>query len=434
MKNLLLFSLLSSLIGCNKPDDQILSDANGVATRLPHLWKSSTSQDGGLSASMAAQHIYNNRYLLTAQREPQSTSIPLPTNLCFKRLEDGKDVWVWKDRFRTNETSATFNYGIYANQDLLLYNYGPRSYCINQQTGQTVWKKEWTPGISNIITTKGLGDHFYFTGTPPALYNQKRFEESIYQGDMATGAIREIAKLAVLPGKIWRDPSGYDEWSLGRRISVFVRRADTLLLVSYDLPDPRPAFTTTSSGYLSLYNLTQQKWVYEQKPMINQQEAGGGNHPNIIGDKVYYAINMWIGCFDLMTGERVWMKRITEASLFSHMIVAEGKLLANGQDAKLYCLDPQTGNTLWTQRSSGIGSSLHYQDGVVYYIASQNLLATEVATGKLLWNLDCPDYYTINRGDSWFSGFVTGLSGTGGKKGRIFASTNLNVYSFEAAK
>jgi outer membrane protein assembly factor BamB len=128
------------------------------------------------------------------------------------------------------------------------------------------------------------------------------------------------------------------------------------------------------------------------------------------------------------------MSRITQASLFSDLIVAEGKLLANGQDAKLYCLDPQTGNILWTQRSSGIGSSLHYQDGVVYYIASQNLLATEVATGKLLWNLPCPDAYTEKRADSWFSGFVTGLPARSGRKGRVFASTNLNVYCFEAAK
>ena len=206
------------------------------------------------------------------------------------------------------------------------------------------------------------------------------------------------------------------------------------MLISYDLPDPRPAYTADASGYLGLYNMSQHKWIYDQVPMINSDEAGGGNFPTIIGDKVYYAINMWVGCFDLMTGERVWMKRITEASLFSDMIVAEGKLLANGQDAKLYCLDPATGNILWKQRSSGIGSSLHYQDGVVYYIASQDLLATEVATGKLLWKLPCPDYYTINRGDSWFSGFVTGLSGKGGRKGRIFASTHLNVYCFEAAK
>lgn len=385
---------------------------------------------------MAAQHIYDNRYLLTAQRQPQSASAPVAENLCFKQLDNGQNVWVWKDRFRSTEMAGTFNYGIYANQDLLFYNYGPRGYCINQQTGQTVWRKEWAPAINSVsvITATGLGQHFYFTGTPPATYSQKRFEESVYQGDMATGAIREVVKLAILPDQVWQDPSGYAYIARGRRIKPFVQGADTLLLVSYDLPDPRPAFTATTSGYLSLYNLTRQKWVYERMPLINQEEAGGGNHPIILGDKVYFAINMWVGCFELMTGKRVWMKRLTPASLFSDMILAEGKLLANGQDAKLYCLDPLTGNTLWTQRSSGIGSSLHYQNGVVYYIASQDLLATDVASGKLLWKLVCPDYATEKRSDSWFSGFVTGLPGQGARKGRIFASTNLNIYCFDAAR
>jgi outer membrane protein assembly factor BamB len=213
-----------------------------------------------------------------------------------------------------------------------------------------------------------------------------------------------------------------------------VQGADTLLLVSYNLPDPRPAFTSTASGYFSLYNVTQKKWVYEQMPMVNQDEAGAGNHSAIIGDKVYYTIDMWVGCFELMTGKRVWMKRITPASVFSDMIVAEGKLLANGQDAKLYCLDPETGNILWRQESSGIGSSLFYLNGVVYYIASKNLLAADVATGKLLWNLPCPDARVAGRTDSWFSGFVTGLPALNGHKARIFASTNLNVYCFEAIR
>lgn len=166
-----------------------------------------------------------------------------------------------------------------------------------------------------------------------------------------------------------------------------------------------------------------------------KSEAGGGNYPTIIGERVYYAVNMWVGCYYLMPGQRLWFQRVTPASLFSDMIVSEGKLLANGQNAKLYALDPQTGRILWTQRSSGISSALHYQDGVAYYyIDTKILLATRVSDGKLLWDLPCPDAYTENRSDSWFRGFVTGLPGKGGKKGRISASTNLNVYCFEAAQ
>lgn len=162
--------------------------------------------------------------------------------------------------------------------------------------------------------------------------------------------------------------------------------------------------------------------------------SGGGNYPNIIGDKVYYAVNMWVGCYELMTGKRLWFLRVTPSSLFSDMIVAEGKLLANGQNAKLYAIDPETGSVPWVQRSSGFSSALHYQDGVVYYIETKLLIATRVSDGKVLWALECPDAYTENRTDSWITGFVTGVPGKNGRKGRIFVSTNLNVYCFEAAQ
>ncbi len=440
MKELLLLTLLGSVVSCQSPEDVALKDENGVATRLPHIWKSSTSLDGRLNSSMNAQHIYDGRYVLASERA--ATSGPYTaTGLCLKRLEDGQNAWVWNDRFLPDEYSIVYNYSMYIYKNLLFYKSAYRSYCIDQESGKTVWKKEWGRNFSSEITATGLGPHFYFTGTPPEIYAKNRWEESIYQGDMATGEVREVAKLKTFPDSVWHDPSDFDWIARGRKIKPFMRGTDTMLLVSYDLPDVRPYYQNTpSSGYLSLYNLTQKKWVYERMPILSdvrlgvESEAGGGNWPNIIGDKVYFAVNMWVGCYDLMTGERIWFQRLTPASLFSGMIVAEGKLLANGMNGKLYALDPETGRTLWTQRSSGIGSALHYQDGVVYYIASQDLLATRVSDGKLLWKLYCPDYYTEKRGDSWFMGFVTGVPGKNGQKGRIFASTNLNVYCYEAAQ
>ena len=440
MRALLVLLTLNGILACQNPEDDVLKDENGVVTRLPHIWKSSTSIDGKLNVGMNAQHIYANSYVLASERGATSGS-NASSALCFKRIEDGKNAWIWNDRFLENELSFVYNYKLYSFQNLLFYKNAYLFYCIDQETGQTVWKKRWERNFSSEITTTGLGPHFYFTGTTPEIYAKKRWEESVYQGDMATGQVRELAKLKIFPDSVWNDPSGFDWIARGRHMKPFVRGADTLLLVSYDLPDIRPYYQNTpSSGYISLYNLTQKKWVYERMPLLRgtktgaESEVGVGNWPNIIGDRLYITVNMWVGCYELMTGKRLWFQRLTPASLFSDMIVAEGKLLANGMNAKLYALDPQTGTTLWTQGSSGIGSALHYQDGVVYYIASQYLLATRVSDGKLLWKLLCPDYYTEKRGDSWLMGFVTGLPGKNGKKGRIFASTNLNVYCFEAAQ
>ena len=432
--------LLCGLFNCKKSADEVLKDADGVVTRLPHLWKSSTSLDGKKNMSMHAQHIYENKYVLTAVR--QADSEPNTTeSLSFKRLEDGKSFWVWNDRFSKTESPFVWNYSVYSNKNLLLFRNAFRFYCINQDTGQTMWKKEWGRNFGSEITTTGLGEKFYYPGTPPEIYAKNRWEESIYQGDMATGDVREVAKLKTFPDSVWHDPSGFDFIARAQKIIPFVRGSDTLLLVSYNLPDIRPYYQNTPvSGYMSLYNLTQKKWIYERMPMLSnvktgvESEAGGGSYPTIIGERVYYAVNMWVGCYYLMTGQRLWFRRITPASLFSHLIVAEGKLLANGMNAKLYALEPGSGSLLWTQESSGIGSTMHYQDGVVYYIATDKLLATRVSDGKLLWKLNCPDAYTENRPDSWLTGFVTGVPSKDDKKGRIFVSSHLNVYCFEAAQ
>jgi outer membrane protein assembly factor BamB len=391
---------------------------------------------------MQVQHIYNERYLLAVENASQPVALGgTPNKLAFKSVIDGRNAWTWDDRFDQKEPDYMSNLYVYAYQNLLFYKNNRRFYCIDQQTGRTVWKKEWDRNFDSQITTAGLGPHFYFTGTPPQTYAKKHWEESVYQGDMATGQVREIAKLKTFPDSVWHDPSGFDFIARGRMIKPFVRGADTLLLVSYDLPDIRPYYQNTPvSGYLSLYNLSQRRWVYERAPMLSEvktgvgSEAGGGNWPNIVGEKVFFAVNMWVGCYQLMTGQRLWFRRVTPASLFTDLIVAEGKLLANGQNAKLYALEPGIGTVLWEQRSSGFSSALHYQDGVVYYIATDKLLATRVSDGKLLWVLGSPDDYTENRTDSDFSGFVTGIPGRDGEPGRIFASTNLNVYCFEAAQ
>lgn len=429
---ILVFLLLGALCTtCHKAEDEVLTDAQGVVTRLPHLWKSTVSLDGGLTTTMHAQHLYKDKFLLTAQR----VGLTKADNLCFKNIDSGENQWVWSDRFQTNETATIFDNYVYSYQNLLFYNYGPRSYCIDQETGKTVWKQEWTGGISQVRTTAGHGNHFYFTGTSPTLWRQNIQDEALYEGDMRTGQIRPIAKLATMAGKVYNDPSGLKLYSAGASLSFITHNSDTLVLVSYELPIPHPQFGAVTSGYLSLYNLTKGKWEYEQVA-VDQDETGatGGSSPVILGDKAYYTVSMWVGCYDVYTGKRIWLKRLTEASLISDLLIANGKLLANGQNAKLYGLNPDTGDILWTQESSGIGSSLHQQDGVVYYIASQKLKAVDIATGKLLWNLDCPDAYTEKRADSWFSGFVTGLPEKNGQKGRIFAGTNLNAYCFEAVK
>lgn len=193
---------------------------------------------------------------------------------------------------------------------------------------------------------------------------------------------------------------------------------------------------TVNRCFLSLYNLSQHKWMYERAE-LSRAELGGTTSimPIVISNRIYVTVLPSVHCFDLMTGKRIWDTLLEQRLTgFSDLIMADNKLLANSLLARLHCLDPQTGAVLWSQKSSAVGSDLYYQDGVVYYIASKNLLAVEVATGKLLWDLPSPDAREEKRSDSWFGGFVTGVPGKNGQKGKIYATTNLNLYCFDAAR
>jgi outer membrane protein assembly factor BamB len=97
-------------------------------------------------------------------------------------------------------------------------------------------------------------------------------------------------------------------------------------------------------------------------------------------------------------------------------------------------LDTNTGSKLWELQSSAMASDLYHQDGMVYWIRSKNLLAADLATGKNLWDMASLDRKEENRPDSWYGGFVTGIPSKDGKKGKIFATTNLNLYCFEAIR
>ena len=189
-------------------------------------------------------------------------------------------------------------------------------------------------------------------------------------------------------------------------------------------------------GYFGLYNISEKKWVYER--IAIRPDQGGASSclkPIVHNDKVYVTSLTTVGCFELMTGKEIWRRSLTDMFTgFNDFILIDDKLLLNGNNAILYCIDANTGSKRWTQKASSVTSDLYRQDGVVYYIYTKSLLAVDIQTGKLLWDMPSPDIKLENRQDSWFTGFVTGLPAKDGKKGKIFASTNFNVYCFEAEK
>ena len=96
-------------------------------------------------------------------------------------------------------------------------------------------------------------------------------------------------------------------------------------------------------------------------------------------------------------------------------------------------LDPETGVTLWTLKTSTGCNEITSLDGVVYWKdrGDGKLYAIEAATGTLLWRLDDPD----PEENSWWSSAGIGvLPGENGEKGKIYAGTHMRLYCYEAAR
>jgi outer membrane protein assembly factor BamB len=148
---------------------------------------------------------------------------------------------------------------------------------------------------------------------------------------------------------------------------------------------------------LILYNLTKRQFVYDTVD-YSRQSSG---FPVIANSKIYNDVGGGIQCNDLWTGKLLWRRDFGVSFLFSGVEVAEGKVFAGGEDTNFYCLDAETGNTLWTLKGVAGGTRKPFVMNGVVYFANGSLYAVDVNTGQILSKPYSPD------GEGFF-GRVTG--------------------------
>ncbi|MCE7043357.1 PQQ-binding-like beta-propeller repeat protein [Dyadobacter sp. CY312] len=430
MKRVLYLLFFSGLLACNPEKITTQIDKDGVVTEKPFLWKSSIS-DGVLATGLYRGFVVDNRGVLAmARRKSSSYTGDGEDYLQLKDIETGKNLWSWDDFHNKNAGSLHRSIGL--DRGTMLLHDGSTTYWINTLTGTTIWKIR-NPELTLTPYPAFLGDKYFFSGNSIQSTQKRRIEPTIFVGNIHTGKLIQSTspKLGNEYAYINVDSMLYRGSML--HIEAFSRDGIDYLIIPHTEPGPKDQYNHTR-GYFGLFNLTANKWIYER--IAIRPDIGGATaclKPIIHNDKVYMTSLTTVGCFELMTGKEIWRRNLTEMFTgFNDFILAEGKLLLNGDNAILYCVDASTGSLLWTQKSSALTSDLFFQDGVVYYIYTKYLLAVEVLTGKLIWDMPSPDIKVENRHDSWFSGFVTGLPSKDGRKGKIFVSTNYNVYCFEA--
>jgi outer membrane protein assembly factor BamB len=418
--------LLFNLFSCDKEDD-IIMDKNGVAIKLPHLWKTSITDNADLShAVVATPIIYDEDKLLIGSNKDSKRAIQSLNS------KDGTMNWQWNDLLSLlsdptyKDPITLYVESYHQNKSKLFFTYTGSSYCLNLAAGQTLWK--YKQSLHRFDRNAGINNIYFTSGST----YEPIGEEKIYFGNMESSEKEQI----LLEPEYTRvdNPVGFN---LGRITDMTPFKNDTDTYLAFGTENPYTDFTTKEgmgATELNLYNVTQNKYEYKKLVVNPSRET------QVVVDLLYQSPNLYfqssnyIHCVEAMTGVERWRAYIGSASLLSSMILVDNKLFSACEDRFLYCIDANTGRQLWREQNTGTCSELSYLNGVLYYLGGGDglLHAVDAETGKHLWKVSSPDL-KVNSG-AWFYGVCVAVPGKNGGKGVVVATTGLNAYGYEAIR
>ena len=401
-------------------------DDKGVVFQKKAIWKveniSNFERPRGGPSNVK---FLNGGLLDTYYTNPQA----LENEFRLLNVETGEYKWRWRDVIRPTEEISMGDYwgkSVHINNNLLLYQAGPRNYCIDVQTGNTVWKK--ITGYSGVPLCYGMGDTYFAFGTPLEKFDKGIWEPHIYKGNLKTGREYDFLTPNYSRKYIRESVSKYTV-GLIMDLQLIKDNQDTLMVVVFNELGPNKHDII---GFMGLYNLTQKSWIYDRQQMFTELPLGADGSKLVQrGEKIYLVCDNLIACFEWRTGKRLWVKDLPSFAEIQGIFEDRYMVLYDSMST-LYCVDADTGQQIWKLPNETLAYTSSYcAEGILYYLSKGNLRARDLKTTKLLWDIPSD---TPNKLDGHFWVFVTGLPGKNGQKGRIFTRTGYHTYCYEAIK
>lgn len=416
---MIVFSFLLVVSCCKEETSPFQVDENGVLISQSSLWKYSLHESGTFHSNgyFGPQITYNGRIAIPTTATDGSKSMTMIN------VSNGKKVWQWNDVYPGSSGHLEF-FRIYIFSNLLTWQQGSVSYCVNLDNGETRWRINREAHFANRLHPY-LGSYYFTTRYIP---REDGYDESAaFLGDIEIGELTEFLRANY--SCEYAGPITDNGWVGGIIYLTQVPNNANLLLVTY--AEPLPEWKVRSM--FGLYNTETKEWVYERKVLAPPLWNTSIFHtPIIFNNKVYADVGNNIVCHDIATGNQLWRREFTQDFFFSGFIIEDGRLIANCEDTRLYCLDPATGSTIWRGEGAGTSSRMSYLNGVVYFVGGSTgrFHAVEVATGKTIWRIDARKLEGKN---GYFkTNAVYVLPGEGGKKGKIVVLSHMYAYCFEA--
>ena len=316
--------------------------------------------------------------------------------LFFIDKANGAIKWKWSDYFSSAEDVYVSSVHLFQNK-CTFYNTG-NIYSLDLEKGTSLWRiAKRGDGIDGI---SGLGTTFFYAN-----------DTSLEKGNLTNQQTEKLFSI--------ENPTGYRMF-INAPLAFINQNSDTMLLTTRG--GLQLMNSTAAAGYLLLYNLTKRQLLYDSV----QQDNTRFGLPEIVGNKVYMALGLSLQCNDLQTGRLLWRKKFESNFIRSGLTVSDGKVFAGCEDTNFYCLDAETGNTLW--QLNGIAGGSHkpfVMNGVVYFTRTL-LYAVDTQTGQYLWKRECPEQ--TQSGSVYFFGRVTGSDG------KIYVQSYKSAYCYKAAR
>ena len=407
-----LILFVSGFVSCKK--DQILKDDSGTIIKKSYVWKKPLTENQWIWSGPIQVPIYGDKYITATHFEANA-------KLAALNIFDGETQWEWNDYLGIdNDTVFLSLKRPYYYENILIFQRGPRSYCINLATGQTVWKRTDNQGFHTHLT--GAGTEYLSKGVSGDTIGYEIFTDFI--GNIYTGEKYPTPPptgFTFFPG----NPAQGAIASNGG--NLFEANGKKYLLSGY----AKAAENWNVLPFLGLYNRTDDKWEYAEKQILPKHWTHSiSNFPIISDEIVVTSIGNHSCANELWTGDSIWVRNLGGNFDFGGFLVHEGRIYAMAEAKALYCLDLHTGAVIWKQDYAGLGttSRMSYLNGVLYFSSggSGTLMAVDMSDGRIIWNLESPDGESYKEVAVW--------PGGNGKKPLVRTATYQNAYCYEAVR
>ena len=305
----------------------------------------------------------------------------------FRNKNSGEFLFLWDDWFGTafnhSQRVQVLDQNVFVNSQI-------KTYLIDSQNGQTIWKHiiEHGATYSNIT----FGNIYHGTRDKSNLFNDFSFLTELDKNTGKRDTIYTVAKVNSYEPGI-QPPAGWIN-STGDSLLIFLVR-------SLD-------FGGTLDEQLDIYayNLTADsiEWQLIDYDIDGSARVGP---PLVEDDMVYISGKNTLYCLNAADGSLVWQHRFedhtdgfTESLFISAIIKVGNRLVISPTNSNTYCFDAFTGKQLWkkTDSASSPQNMVHHK-GIIYTVGQGNgkLFAIDLETGEHYWRENPPNYRRDSR-------------------------------------